>query len=213
MKTMDEINKHYEKEADRRGYFAISEPLHISALAISKSIGLSGHDGIGGALQDLEQLLASNGTEHQELLLLLQSELLHAVCVDFAMKIKGTSSPEVMKLFADIAFKAQNQSRRTITALADLKSPKRTTFIKQQNNAVNQQVNNTDEAGVARQHESAKKVFEPKNLENIPANELMEELNYVQRMDAGAQAEAVRSDTAVEAVGAVNRAEKRRGES
>ena len=73
---------------------------------------------------------------------------------------------------------------------------------------MNQQVNNTDEAGTAGLPESAKAAPELKNLENIPANELMEDLNDVQRMDAGAPAEAVRRDTAVETLGAVHGAEK-----
>ncbi|MGH8646968.1 MAG: hypothetical protein ACREX4_21935 [Gammaproteobacteria bacterium] len=41
-----------------------------------------------------------------------------------------------------LALKAQNQCRQTLAALAEIKNPRRTTFIGQQNNATNQQVNN-----------------------------------------------------------------------
>lgn len=40
------------------------------------------------------------------------------------------------------ALKAQNQCRQTLAALAEIKNPRRTTLIGQQNNATNQQVNN-----------------------------------------------------------------------
>jgi hypothetical protein len=49
-----------------------------------------------------------------------------------------------VQIYAQLGLKAQAQCRVTLTALADLKNPNRTTFVKNQNNAiqVNQQVNN-----------------------------------------------------------------------
>ena len=86
-------------------------------------------------------------------------------------------------------------------ALADLKNPKRTTFIKQQNNAVNQQVNNEVSPSPLPLEVSEQKISDKRNLEKKETNELMEELSDVKRMDARKAAKAVGSNQAVEAVG------------
>ena len=49
-----------------------------------------------------------------------------------------------IQTFSDLALRAQNNCRKTLATLAELKNPKRATFIKQQNNSVNQQVNNSE---------------------------------------------------------------------
>jgi hypothetical protein len=88
-------------------------------------------------------------------------------------------------IIADIALRAQNQSRKTLAVLAEIKNPRRTTFIKQQNNAVNQQVNNA----IKSKSEKIKKV----------ANELLE-LKDEQRLDTRAAASSITDDSQVEAV-------------
>ncbi len=76
-------------------------------------------------------------------------------------------------------------------ALADLGNPKRTTFIKQQNNAVNQQVNNEADLVNTGQMDSADQISKSESLEKNESNELMGELSHVQRMDARKASEAV----------------------
>lgn len=46
------------------------------------------------------------------------------------------------KHYVELAFKAQNQCRRTLATMADIAAPRQTTFVKQQNNGHNVQVNN-----------------------------------------------------------------------
>ena len=83
---------------------------------------------------------------------------------------------------ADIAFRAQALCNRTMRTLLELKSPKRATFIKQQNNM---QINQTEE-------KKEKKVK--------PANELLE-VNHDARLDTRTQTQAGRSHTTLETVG------------
>lgn len=52
--------------------------------------------------------------------------------------------PDKTQLYGLLALKAQNQCRATLSAIAGIQYPKKTTFIKQQNNAINQQVNNNN---------------------------------------------------------------------
>jgi hypothetical protein len=52
-----------------------------------------------------------------------------------------TTAPQVKMIYGKLALKSQNQCRATLTSLAELKHPKKAMFIKQQNNAINQQVN------------------------------------------------------------------------
>lgn len=89
-----------------------------------------------------------------------------------------------------IALRAQNQSRKTIAVLADLKCPKRATFIKQQNNAVNQQVNN------------ATPPAKSKKSENV-TNELLSEGMY-ETVDFARARETIAVDPSVETLVSVH---------
>jgi hypothetical protein len=51
-------------------------------------------------------------------------------------------SRHIASLGGIIALKAQNKSRQTLVTLIEFKNPTKTTFIRQQNNAISQQVNN-----------------------------------------------------------------------
>jgi len=77
-----------------------------------------------------------------ESMLMVQACTLDAVFNNMMLKIGHTEFLSQTQAYSEIAFKAQNQCRKTLIALAEMKNPKRATFIKQQNLAVNQQVNN-----------------------------------------------------------------------
>ena len=98
-----------------------------------------------------------------------------------------------------LALKAQSQSRATLQTLAEMKSPKNTTFVKQANIASIQQVNNGTLTG-ARPQEN-----------QIRPNELLEHLdgNY---LDTGTTCTSGRADPHLEAVGAVHGAAHGRGQ-
>lgn len=97
-----------------------------------------------------------------------------------------------------LAFKAQAQCRATLETLAEVKYPKAATFVRQQNVAYQQQVNNggdnatSTRAGVCARGKSSKHAIE------------LLEAQHGERMDAGATGKAGGTDPHLEALGAID---------
>lgn len=104
-----------------------------------------------------------------------------------------------------LALKAQAQCRATLETLAEVKYPKAPTFVRQQNVAYQQQVNNGgSNATSTRTHAHGKTVNQ--------SNELLEVQNG-ERLDSRAAGTSGSNDSKLEAVGAVNGAEDNQGEA
>jgi len=132
--------------------------------------------------------IASGRYQGLEAILLSQINLLNAI---FQENVVGAISAETYtskRTTMDIAMKAQNQCRRTIQGLVDIRQPG-ATFIKQQNNAVNQQINNTELA----------------SGKNIKSQNELKESDDEQILDAGKTQTPIDTDTQLEALGEVNR--------
>ncbi len=98
---------------------------------------------------------------------------------------------ELITGLAAMALKAQEQSRKTLVALAEIKSPRRsTTFVKQY---VNQQLNQA--------------LIQQNETESSPHKQLQEE--HRAPLDIRSKRETEPVDTAVEAVGGQHRSKKR----
>lgn len=134
-------------------------------------------------------------TNEIESMLITQAKSLEFMFYDALIKLPNASM-EHAEVFANIALRAQTGCRKTLMALTELKHPRRsTTFIKQQNNAITQQVNN----GVK---------SEPHSIENDTnfSNELDAEVSYeIKTMDSGTTSTTGSTNTPTEAVGALNR--------
>lgn len=142
----------------------------------------------GGDLSNLEAMLVSQATALQTMFTSLARRAVH----QDQLKHYDT--------FMGLALKAQAQSRATITALVDLKYPRQATFVKQANIAHGpQQVNNG--AGAAFPDASRAREEEQKPDQT----ELLEAPHGSTSLDRGTTAAATRGDSAVEALGAVNR--------
>jgi hypothetical protein len=126
-----------------------------------------------------------------EAILLDQSHVLESLFTFFTQKMAHAEYLSNLETYSRIALKAQNQCRQTLATLVELKNPKRATFIKQQNNAVNQQINQRRE-NLKNSDESANKL-----LKEIPSEQL----------DTQAPEAASRANQDLEAMGEVNRAE------
>lgn len=124
-------------------------------------------------------------TQEVEQMLMTQAKVLEDFFHKTLNKLMGIDVMKNAAIIADIALRAQNQSRKTLIALAEIKNPRRATFIKQQNNAVNQQVNNS----IKSKSEKIKKV----------ANELLEVKNE-QRLGTRTTASPITNDSQVETV-------------
>jgi hypothetical protein len=109
-----------------------------------------------------------------------------------------------------LALKAQAQCRATLETLAEVKNPKPPTFVRQQNVAYQQQVNNGDPANgnlVTNTHAHART-----EENNFRQNKLLEDQgNGRAYLDTGATAAASGSDNALETLAELNRAKKRGG--
>lgn len=116
----------------------------------------------------------------------------------------GTNA-DLTEKYLRMALKAQSQCRTTLEALAEIKSPKSATFIKQANIAEQQQVNNggnVTNGGTAGSHEK----------KPDQSNELITEAPHA-TLDPGATRKAGRTDPQMAPVGTVDRAQNGRGKS
>jgi hypothetical protein len=114
--------------------------------------------------------------------------------------VSGRHYLDATDRYMRLALKAQSQCRATLETLAEIKNPSSVAFVRQANIAHGpQQVNNSlpSRAGES----------------EVNPNTLLE-ATHGERLDTGAEGTPGRADTDLEAVGAVNRAEKpsRQGE-
>lgn len=147
----------------------------------------------GGDLQTMEAMLVGQATA------------LQTIFTSLARRAANQQHLKQYETFLGLALKAQAQSRATISALVDLKYPRQAIFVKQANIAHGpQQVNNGAAPACSITHAE----------DNKPEQNKLLEVNYGQpggRLDTRAAQAAERTDTTVEAVGAVHRAKKPRG--
>lgn len=129
-------------------------------------------------------------------LLMAQAQALNAMFNNLALKANRQEHLKPMETYTHLAMKAQNQCRQTVSALVEIANPRRAVFVKQQNIAHNQQVNN----GEASQEIS-------KNSGN-QANELLSiEAIHGETLDFGGTAEAGGSNQAMATLEGIDRAE------
>lgn len=113
-----------------------------------------------------EQAVSKGDISHVEAMLLHQAEALEALFYHYMDKMRRAEYISQAEAYANIAFKAQKQSRVALSALLDAKRPKRTAFIKHQNNAINQQINGSLE--MTEKSQENKIILENELLETPP---------------------------------------------
>lgn len=121
-----------------------------------------------------------------EAMLLSQAHTLNVFFHHALSQASQMSMSNQIQTFSDLAMKAQNNCRKTLLALAEIRNPKRATFIKQQNNAINQQVNNN-----------------PENLKK-PANEVLCEDHNAQ-LDERSTETSITTHTTLETLETIDR--------
>jgi len=149
---------------------------------------------ITGIISAMQTCFLENDTHNAERLLMSQAMILNSIFTRFTSRMTNTTDLDTAEYFSKVALRAQNQCQRTLKTLLELKIPERATFIREQNNTLNQQFN----AGVESDPREEKKIN--------PANELLE-INHHERLESGAPTEAIRGDKEVETVEEVNRSE------
>jgi len=142
------------------------------------------------------------GTNLFDCMLINQAQTLQALFHYAAERISHTNNLDCMQAFSDLALKANNNCRKTLLALQQIQKPSKTTFIKQQNNATNQQINTT--------HNNQPSSIELKKSNNFK-NELLTEKPY-ETLDYGRTEETIRTNTPMETVATINGSKNGRGE-
>lgn len=141
-------------------------------------------------LQEKAENAINGGIKDVEKMLLMQAHTLNNLFYNMIKKAAHSQFIDQLQVYSDAAFKAQKECRKTLGLIADLKNPRRATFIKQQNNALNQQVNNkvaTDEIS--------------KNSEKNLTNELLQmEKQHGKTLDTGRTFSTIKTDSQLEAM-------------
>lgn len=152
-----------DEEASRSPALHVLRPNLNSTATISSFQPLVPHSDLPALLDELDaqtSAIWSGNLNRPEEMLSAQAHTLDAIFNTLAQKastaMKSGHLPS-MEGYLRMALKAQSQCRTTLEALAEIKAPKSTTFVKQANIAQNQQVNNgptvNGAAGHTRTHE------------------------------------------------------------
>ena len=144
-----------------------------------------------------------------EAMLVSQATALQTIFTSLARRAQLQEHQKHLESFLGLALKAQAQSRATISALVDLKYPRKATFVKQANIANGpQQVNNGGVFGESQEQYAQARGHAGKTQPQ--QNELLVEVQHGGTyLDTRATASATRNYPAVEAVAAVQRTKKR----
>jgi hypothetical protein len=189
----EEIERQAKKKQERIGNAKIYTNCFASAaIAIGN---LHGRLDQGAAMDKLlnsaEKINKGNISEIEEMLI-TQAKTLDYLFYDAINKLVNLDMINQIEVFTNIAFRAQAQCRKTLATLAEIKHPKRTTFIHKQNNAI--QVNH-----------AVKSSPEKNKISSEVANELLEVKNE-QRLDTRAATSPITDDSKMETV-AIRRSE------
>ena len=140
--------------------------------------------------------------EQAERMLITQAKTLDIIFNKFAQKaakipLKDLGQLKCIDTCLRLAFKAQSQSRATLETLSNIKNPPHIAFVKQQNVANQQQINNNQNTA------ERKRTFLARENKNV-SNKLLERKDG-QRLDFGKKAKASGNDSELEALGLLHR--------
>jgi len=136
-------------------------------------------------LEKTNKQIQANDLSRAEQMLMSQATSLEQIFTNLAIRASMQTDLAWLKTLTTLALKAQNQSRCTLQALAGIKNPSTTTFIKQANLANgHQQINNQDSA----------------EKKPVQTNELLEADYGITQMDTTAAIKAKPSDTELAAL-------------
>jgi hypothetical protein len=183
-----ELTKKERSEMLTRMY---TTPSGSNTLALCSLNDLADWGAMSDRLKEVNVDIMDGDLSIAEALLIDQALVLQSIFSNNTAKMANAKYLKQIEAFSKIALRAQNQCQRTLKTLLEFKNPKRTTFIKQQNNATNQQINDG-------------KLKEIPEKEINPANELLEE-NHETRLDTAKKKETVRVDSEVETLGELDR--------
>jgi hypothetical protein len=161
-----------------------------------------------GELKSHVEDVKDGNMNRPETILLMQAQTLDVIFNAMAQRAAANvgTHRDTADLYLRMALKAQAQCRSTLETLAEIKAPRSTSFIKQQNIAQQQQVNNGSQVnnGGATKEGATPAHAHGKNINPNQENKLLE-VQHGERLDSTTTGAAIGADSQLEAVGAVNR--------
>ena len=114
-----------------------------------------------------------------EEMLLSQATTLQTIFTSYVRRAQAQTYQRNLEAYMNMALKAQNQSRTTIQALAELKRPKQATYVNQANISNGpQQVNNIEQNKLLEEQKNGgEKLVGNRTKEAIPSDKRMEALD------------------------------------
>ena len=159
----------------------------ITVKEYTKGLGDLDLAGLVDELSDQAKTADDGNLKRAEGMLMVQAHTLDAIFNHLARRAINAQYMNQLEPYLRLALKAQSQCRATLETLNTIKNPLQLAWVKQQNVAVNQQVNNgTGDPSRARESE-------------ISANELLEVLPH-ERLDIRTASTASRINPQLETV-------------
>lgn len=178
----------------------------LQAAATLKDYGGSQYNlelaGLIEALQAQTDAVSEGNLRRGEEMLTTQAHILDAIFNNFARRASNAEYMSQLEQYLKLALRAQSQCRATWEAISSIKNPPMVGYVGQANIANGpQQVNNS-----AGSEAEVQKALENENLQT----KLLEKSN-VERLDPGAARTSGGADSAMAAVGEINRPKVARG--
>ena len=175
----------------------------ITMQAYKKHFGEIDLMGLIGATREQVKSVHDGDMKRTEAMLIVQAHTLDTIFNELARRAIGADIMPKLDTYLRLALKAQNQCRTTLETLAEIKNPKPTAFIKQQNVGVNQQVNNGELANSPNDPHAQARAHG--KIKNQPNELLTEGAHHGTTLDSGRTGKAIGANQELETVGAVNR--------
>jgi len=155
------------------------------------------------ALKENAERVVKGDTQFIENMLVTQAQTLDIIFNHMAIRSSNSEYLKPMDHKMRLALKAQSQCRATLETLANIKNPPHLAFVKQQNVAYQQQINNgTSECSSKTfgRHEQtvASHAREEKNI--FSQNELLEKNDNVTRLELRASNKTISTNSELETV-------------
>jgi hypothetical protein len=168
-----------------------------------------------GELKSHVEDVKDGNMNRPETILLMQAQTLDVIFNAMAQRAAANvgTHRDTADLYLRMALKAQAQCRSTLETLAEIKAPRSTSFIKQQNIAQQQQVNNGSQVnnGGATNEGATPAHAHGKNINPNQENKQLE-VQHGERLDGTTTGAASGADSQLETVGAVHRPADNGGE-
>lgn len=212
--TLTEVQKSEESRTDVAARAAL-RPSALAAVTVQSFCkNVFGEGDVGALMRGIREqceAVKNGDMTRVEDMLVAQAHSLDAIFASMAQRAALNAGQHIgaADTYLRLAFKAQSQSRATLETLAAIKNPQQTAFIRQQNIAHTQQVNNASAKCEPASARVRARVGDSENPPNklLAGNHRSEGITHDAQkgLDARTTQSAVGTHPAMATVGAINR--------